>query len=577
MTMKTRITLRFLLWLGIYLVLMPAVFVGAMIGFGEIYEDQSEQENIYYGDFLREIAGDTTMAGDRVTVARKTESRVRRMGGWLQILDGEGGEQYRLNAPGHIPRRYAPGQLTQVKASEGEIYTWYDGDRELTWVLGISRMPERLSDQSEISGTSIRIPEHLLKEIKEKDGWVQVLDASGKEIYQFRRPPQMSKHYVPGEWVYFHKFQYKEDWHLEYWYDRREGRDWTWIYGASPKQHQLRQEFYRNASIGYFLGWVLVAVLIAFLFGRRLGGPLLHLLSWLQNLAKGDYREPTDRKGVPRSRIEGTSLLRRPYRIYRDVVEAMNRLTWNLQRSERERARLEKSREEWITGVSHDLKTPLSSVKGYADLLAAPRYQWTEEEVRQFARIVQEKSADMERLLEDLSLTFRLKNEALPLSRETVDVAELLRRSAIDLANDPVAADKEVIFEEPEADSILYPLDRNWFKRALDNLITNAALHNPPGTVIRLWVEKRGEASEKGSGVTIGIVDDGKGMDEETLEHLFERYYRGTDTERKGKGSGLGMAIAQQLIRAHGGRIWIDSEPEKGTRVTIQLPPPEKN
>ncbi|QKG83355.1 HAMP domain-containing histidine kinase [Kroppenstedtia pulmonis] len=576
MGLNARITLRFLLWLGIYLIMMGLVAVGSLTfysvsQFGEPYG----KKHPYSGDVLRETVRHTQWKDNVIVVEEEQKKKLQKLGGWLQILDEEGKEKYRLDAPSYLPHRYAPGELADLKSTTENVYSWYgekDG-RKLTWIYGSTHLLERLTSQATISGTNIDVPKALLEQVRREKGWIQVLNEQGEEIYQYRKPKSIPRQYSSGELSYYLSFAHKEDLSLKYWYDRRKERNWTWIYGTPPIDNQLMEEFWKKATTSFYIGWGLVAVIMAFLFGRRLGAPLLHMLNWLQNLDRGVYQEPVNRKGIPRSQMAGKKGLRRPYRIYRDVVQTMERLTQTLQRAEKERSRLEKTREEWITGVSHDMKTPLASVKGYADLLATSEYKWSDEEVRQFAKVVQDKSAYMERMLNDLSLTYRLKNESLPLHLTSCNLTELLRRSAIDVANDPIFSQQNITFQGPES-KVVYPLDPHWFKRAVDNLVINAAQHNPAGTTIQVCLRERmSETPHTSAGLVIDIIDNGKGMDQESLEHLFDRYYRGTDTDRKEEGSGLGMIIAKQLIEAHGGRIEIHSQSGEGTTVSIFLPP----
>ena len=91
----------------------------------------------------------------------------------------------------------------------------------------------------------------------------------------------------------------------------------------------------------------------------------------------------------------------------------------------------------------------------------------------------------MDAMLDDLNLTFRLRADALPLSRERVDLVELAREAAVELANDPRAAGREVAFEDAPA-AVEADVDPQWFRRALRNLLVNAALHNPDGTTVRV-------------------------------------------------------------------------------------------
>ncbi|MDB5083729.1 MAG: sensor histidine kinase [Bacilli bacterium] len=320
-------------------------------------------------------------------------------------------------------------------------------------------------------------------------------------------------------------------------------------------------------------GILVVVIGMSLLFGRQLGIPILHILNWLKLIAAGTYLEPTDATGRPRSRHAATGLLKSSYRLYQEVIDALEHLTGVLKHNEENRKLLEQTREEWITGVSHDLKTPLSSVKGYAELLSASHYQWTEEEIRNFGRVIAEKAAYMQGLMEDLSLTFHLKNNALPLQREPQNVVELVRRSVIDMVNQPAADGQHIHVHFIEKDQITYPLDPKWFKRAIDNLLANASLHNPVGTTISVRVESLPHHKLLYPGILIEIVDDGKGMDEETVSHLFDRYYRGTNTSAaQSTGTGLGTAIAKQLIEAHGGSISVYSRLNEGTSVIISFP-----
>jgi signal transduction histidine kinase len=322
-----------------------------------------------------------------------------------------------------------------------------------------------------------------------------------------------------------------------------------------------------------FTGSLLVTIFVAIFFGRRMGAPIMHMMHWIQNLADKTYSEPTDKQGIPKSKINHDGDLRKPYRIYRDVFLALENLAFSLQQSDLERKRMEKTREEWITGITHDLRTPLSSVKGYADLFAAAEYDWTDREIRQFGNVISEKATYMEELIDDLGLTFRLKNADLPLNRSSVNIVEIVRRVVIDLINNPRTEGQTVLFEN-DVDTLVYPVDTKWITRALDNLLTNSVLHNPVGTTISVSIQSLCEKDLPYSGVCIEIRDNGAGMDKETVDRLFDRYYRGTNTsDHQVEGSGLGAAISKQIIEAHGGNISVESRLGWGTVIVIELPP----
>ncbi|WP_052947966.1 sensor histidine kinase [Aneurinibacillus tyrosinisolvens] len=219
-------------------------------------------------------------------------------------------------------------------------------------------------------------------------------------------------------------------------------------------------------------------------------------------------------------------------------------------------------REEWITNLSHDLRTPLSSIKGYGEVLAEPDEAMPAEEREKYAGIIVGKADYMGALLDDLKITYQLKNELLPLKKQEGNIVELIRSVVIELLNNPRYEERDIEFETT-AEYIPFLFDSVWLQRAFMNIIYNAIVHNPPGTKVRVSVRGNGEQ------ITVEIEDDGKGIEEQELANVFERYYRGTNTEGQHEGSGLGMAIARQIITAHQGEITVKSEIGAGTKVVI--------
>ena len=149
--------------------------------------------------------------------------------------------------------------------------------------------------------------------------------------------------------------------------------------------------------------------------------------------------------------------------------------------------------------------------------------------------------------------------------RQTQEVNEVIRRAVIHFINDPQFTSYDITFHASE-EPISYPLDMKWFTRIIDNMISNAIKHNPINTRIDIIVQK-----ESDHYFTVRIQDNGIGMDSSTLEQLFERYYRGTNSEENTSGSGLGMSIAKQLTVAHGGEISASSTPGEGTVIVFKF------
>lgn len=172
----------------------------------------------------------------------------------------------------------------------------------------------------------------------------------------------------------------------------------------------------------------------------------------------------------------------------------------------------------------------------------------------------------MMELIEDLTLTYRLQNNSLPIIEESIELNETIRRTIIQTMN--MQDEYAYTFDlQSETKQLIISLDPKWFQRILDNLIMNAVKYNPKGTTITITTQTLEERL-----VIITIEDNGIGMDDETLDNLFDRYYRGTNTTDSSTGTGLGMAITKQLVKLHGGSIKVHSDVGMGTKVRIILP-----
>ncbi len=138
-----------------------------------------------------------------------------------------------------------------------------------------------------------------------------------------------------------------------------------------------------------------------------------------------------------------------------------------------------------------------------------------------------------------------------------------LRETLIDMLNDSRYADKSIELQT-NVEKLMLNLDAILIRRAVTNLILNALVHNDPDVKIVVQLEQKERTH-------VTIKDNGKGIEEEELEKVFDRYYRGTNTETTHAGSGLGMAIAKDIIQKHGGDITIHSTAGEGTTIDIQL------
>ncbi|MGG3799798.1 ATP-binding protein [Metabacillus fastidiosus] len=294
-------------------------------------------------------------------------------------------------------------------------------------------------------------------------------------------------------------------------------------------------------------------IIFCLILGLFIAKPMFIIQQWIKQLANGVYEQP---KAARKNHLLS---------IYKGPFEDMNTLTNKLLENKEEFERIEQLKKEWMAGITHDMKTPLSYIVGYSKMYLSEDHDWTSEEKRSFIEEIEDKSEYMKNLLDDLNFAFQMEQHEPDMSFEQKDIVLFTRRILADAASHP-RFQKHITALEVTEESILVPIDENLLGRAFFNIIINALIHNPEGTNITVHIYKDVHS------VVIKIKDNGIGMDETTQQHLFNRYYRGTNTEAIQEGTGLGMAIARQIIEAHNGGIQLVSEVGIGTTVHLILP-----
>ncbi|WP_026673321.1 sensor histidine kinase [Alkalihalobacterium bogoriense] len=311
-----------------------------------------------------------------------------------------------------------------------------------------------------------------------------------------------------------------------------------------------------------FFVFLLIILVSSVFCAWFLGNPLWFILTWIKQLTRGEYAPPSTKRNIYNKKGK----LRLHYKLYENVINNIQTLALHLNKAESERLKLEEEKKDWLAGISHDVKTPLTYITGYTALLLNEEYSWTEEEKHTFIEEISQKAHHIESLIHDLNLSFQMNNvqAPIPLNKSEVNLVEFLRALIADISNDPRAL-SYLSFHSTNP-FINISIDQRLIYRAIQNLIMNAILHNPEETCIDVFV-----IVEQEQFVTITIRDNGVGMDQETLNNLFNKYYRGTPTSSDFS-SGLGMSIVKSLIIAHGGNIDVSSEITKGTIVQVHLP-----
>ena len=228
---------------------------------------------------------------------------------------------------------------------------------------------------------------------------------------------------------------------------------------------------------------------------------------------------------------------------------------------------LERLRADFLAMVSHELRAPLTSIKGSAATVLGSVEDLDPALVRQFFRIIEDQADHMHGLVADLLDVARIETGMLPVAPEPAEVAVLVDRARSAFTS---AGGRNPLEIDVAPDLPLVTADRRRVVQVLVNLLSNAARHSPPSSVIRV------SAVAEEVQVAFSVADQGRGIPAETLPLLFRKFSPGRSQEQ-GENTGLGLAICKGIVEAHGGRIRAESEgPGLGARFTFTLPTVEE-
>ncbi len=301
------------------------------------------------------------------------------------------------------------------------------------------------------------------------------------------------------------------------------------------------------ALIGVGITVFIMAVFL-WLFGRKFVRRVTSMYQVMQELSADHMNARMEEKGNDELTV---------------MAEGFNSMAEKLEKQYRGKAEL-------VSVISHDLRTPLSSVMGYAEMLCDGIYE-SKEEQRQYADIIRRKSVYMEKLLTELLEYSRLEMGTMQLCREKTDLTELVREILIEYYPQIEKNGYELELKIPES-AICGEWDAQRIARVIRNLIENALKYGMDGKKLTVSVEKKNELA------VFGIRDYGRGVPVEEIPYMTDLFYRGDKARNSSAGGmGLGLYIAKEITEMHRGKLVIKSDRGCGFLVEIILPLTEKS
>ncbi len=226
----------------------------------------------------------------------------------------------------------------------------------------------------------------------------------------------------------------------------------------------------------------------------------------------------------------------------------------------RELGSIETLKSDFISNVSHEIKTPIAVIQNYSSLLQAP--DLSEEDRREYARAVSEASDRLNSMITNILRLSRLENQQIKRNNVEFDLSGQIAECL--LGFEPVWEEKNIEIEPDIADEIRIVSDRELLSIVWNNLLSNAFKFTEPGGTVEVSLRADGDEAV----VTVG--DTGCGMPPETVEHIFDKFYQG-DTSRAAQGNGLGLALVKRILDITGGRIEVQSTPGEGSAFIVRL------
>ncbi len=218
----------------------------------------------------------------------------------------------------------------------------------------------------------------------------------------------------------------------------------------------------------------------------------------------------------------------------------------------------------FISIVSHELKTPVALIKGYASTLRRQDAQWDEATVRESLQVIEEESDRLARLIDDLLDATRVQTGNFRLTPVEVDLDDLVRNVTRKFQSQ---TSRHTLIADVPSNLPIVHADEARITQVLNNLLSNAIKYSPEGGEIRV------SSAVTPKEVIISVSDQGNGISAEDQKQLFTRFFRANNAlTRKTQGAGLGLYLSKAIIEAHGGRIWVESDGKHGARFSFSLP-----
>ncbi len=409
-----------------------------------------------------------------------------------------------------------------------------------------SHSPAQLLEQISVdlrqSGENYRLSENTSARMTQENVWCMLIsNDTGDVIWNHQIPTELPLHYTPGDIAEMTR------WYLEDYPVFVSNQSYGLLVVGYPKDSFWKLSAYKTSDsikidifglVALFLLNIIIVLILFIHNNRKIEKSIKPILTGIEEISSGKKIQL----------VEWGELA--------EINAKLNHVAKTLQHRDRARAN-------WISGISHDIRTPLSMVLGYSSSLEESRELNTEQREKIVA--IRQQATKIKQLIEDLNLTSKLEYDMQPLRITKVSLVELARQVVCDFLDSGLDESFSIDFQSDEQSELHDMLgDEALLKRAITNLLQNSIGHNPNGCAITISVSCTDEHTE------IIVADNGVGVSAEKLQELnTKKHYLESTDEKLNLRHGLGVLLVQQIVEAHKGTMKIESAPNCGYKTTF--------
>lgn len=392
-----------------------------------------------------------------------------------------------------------------------------------------------------------------ISDIKLLDGWVEILDENNRVIHTIGNKKTAETAYQTADLINLFGYHDKQDYiYTGVAFTEPVSQKEYICLVALPHNKiditmnlinapfEISQVFLSNllkVAIFFLVLFVLNIFFYSKWTARRISAPLTSITSSIKQMSGGDLSSRMDFKAENE---------------FLQIRDAFNQMADKLQNAEKEKKRMEEERNRMFMDISHDLKTPITTIQGYALALKEGMVE-QEEKKQRYLQTIYDKSVRVTNLINNVFDLAKLENTTPQFQIQNHDLAEFLRKMAAEFYEQIEQKGMALEFDTT-VNKLEVPFDIKEMERVVANLLSNAILYNPPGTTIKMSLFEQDDSA------IIEIADTGAGIPDEIKDIIFSPFVRGDSSRSTEGGTGLGLAIAKKIVEGHGGRLELVSK-----------------